>query len=491
MAARAARRASVRSRSAHRRRKAGWLRLGLLVAGLAVIAAVALWFLSRPGGIPAPPPGSDLQTPSTSGLFAYDSSRDGDYAARAIAGNANVLYQKSPGGVLATAARVAALRPLIDTATAGSGIDPAIVEGIVFVESAGDPNAIAGGDVAGAAGLTQIVSQTGQSLLGMHIDLARSKQLTAAIDNAYADGNVGRAARLERQRERIDARFNPRLALAGTVRYLQFAQRQLGRADLAVESYHMGVGNLQDVLKDYDAGRPVPYVQLFFDSAPDRHRPAYELLSSFGDDSWMYYWRVLAAAQIVQRYQSDRAALERLTALQSATDSAAEVLHPPDSTPQFADPAALAAAYVSRQIVPLPTDPARLWLAYDPSIGSFARQVSAPAALYLGVRPVALAVLLQIGAAVHRLSGANAPLIVLSTVTDARYEATLGISSPETTTGYTFQIERSYVNEAQAGAFQAVLDRLQSLNAIAWAREPATIDITVASDAQRVLAGGV
>ena len=31
--------------------------------------------------------------------------------------------------------------------------------------------------------------------------------------------------------------------------------------------------------------------------------------------------------------------------------------------------------------------------------------------------------------------------------------------------------------------FQAVLDRLQSLNLIAWAREPDTIRITVASDA--------
>ena len=56
-------------------------------------------------------------------------------------------------------------------------------------------------------------------------------------------------ARLERQRAQIDDRFVPRKALAATVRYLQIAERHFGRLDLAVESYHMGIGNLQDVLE--------------------------------------------------------------------------------------------------------------------------------------------------------------------------------------------------------------------------------------------------
>ena len=48
--------------------------------------------------------------------------------------------------VVATAARVAAYRPLIDAATKGTSIDPNLLEGIVFLESAGYPDALAGPD---------------------------------------------------------------------------------------------------------------------------------------------------------------------------------------------------------------------------------------------------------------------------------------------------------------------------------------------------------
>jgi hypothetical protein len=51
-------------------------------------------------------------------------------------------------------------------------------------------------------------------------------------------------------------------------------------------------------------------------------------------------------------------------------------------------------------------------------------------------------------------------------------------------------VERRYVAPAQALAFQAILDRLQSLNLIAWAREPDVIRITVASDAAAWLRRG-
>jgi hypothetical protein len=46
------------------------------------------------------------------------------------------------------------------------------------------------------------------------------------------------------------------------------------------------------------------------------------------------------------------------------------------------------------------------------------------------------------------------------------------------------------VSRAQAAAFQSMLDRLQALNLIAWVRTPRTIEITVASDASRVIVNG-
>jgi hypothetical protein len=343
---------------------------------------------------------------------------------------------------------------------------------------------IAGSDAADAAGLTQILAQTGQSLLGMHINLARSRRLTAQINAVSSGARPGAVAALIARRAAIDDRFDPTRELAATVRYLEIAERRFGRQDLAFESYHMGMGNLQQVLGDYDAGRVVPYGQLYFDSAPDRHPAAFNLLAGFGDDSELYYWRILGAVQIMHLYRTDRPALGRLTALQDGDDAGAEALHPPNVTPPYADPAAVSAAYQRRALVPLPSNAAQLGLAVSSAMGDGARQVSAPVSLYRGLRPVALRLLVDIAAEVRALSRVSAPLRVVSTVADERYQRqVLGGVYPPAATGYSFAIERTYASAAQADAFQAVLDRLQSLDLIAWAREPTVIQITVASDA--------
>ena len=360
----------------------------------------------------------------------------------------------------------------------------------MFVESAGRPDVIAGNDPADAAGLTQILAQTGQSLLGMHIDLRRSRQLTAKIDQAAFEGRLGLVARLQRQRAAVDDRFVPAKALAATVRYLQIAQAHFGRADLAVESYHMGIGNLQNVLDDYDGGRAVPYAQLYFDTAPDHHTSAYDLISGFGDDSSLYYWRILGAQQIMRLYRTDRAALTRLSSLQTAVDSQAYVLHPPDALHPFPTPDALDDAYAHRTILPLPSNARALGLAYDPGIGSLASQLKVKPALYRGLRAPALDLLIELAARVRTLSGGATPLTVTSAVSDERYQQALGVSDPPAAAGWSFTIARRYVNHAQADAFQAVLDRLQALNVIAWVRFPSEIEVTVASDASQVLVHG-
>lgn len=474
-----------------RRGRRGPPRARLAVAGAAIIAAIGVLVAALSGGGPPPLPLPGIGRPARGGdPFAYVPGHQANLIARATAGSAHVLFVKSPGGALATAARVAAFRGLIDHAAAGTGVDPNTVEGIVFLESAGEPNAIAGSDPAAAAGLTQILAETGQSLLGMHIDLAKSRRLTAQVALAFRLGESARVAQLQRARAKIDDRFDPAKALAATVRYLELAQRRFGRADLAVVSYHMGIGNLQDVLAQYDGGQAVPYVQLYFDSSPDNHPAAYRLLSGFGDDSWTYYWRVLAAEQIMSLYRSHPATLRRLSALQTAVDSDAQVLHPPDLTQTFADPNALDAAYATRAILPLPANARALGVSYDPAMGSLARRLGATAALYRGLRAPALDLLIELAARVRRLSGGLAPLVVSSTVSDGRYQHLLGVSDPPAAGGWSFTIARRYVRKAQAVAFQAMLDRLQSLNLIAWERFPDEIEITVASDAARVIVNG-
>src|SRR5262249_7753178 len=154
---------------------------------------------------------------------------------------------------------VEAFRPLVEHAVHGSGLDPELIEAIVFLESGGRPDAIAGGqDVANASGLTPIVAQTGTGLPRMSDDLARSQKRTDATARARPRGDATAAARLEAQRRAADPRFDPARALAGTVRYLTFARDRLGREDLAVVSYHMGVGNLEAAIRAYTGDQTTP-----------------------------------------------------------------------------------------------------------------------------------------------------------------------------------------------------------------------------------------
>lgn len=468
-------RASPRRIQRRRARLAGLV--GLLVA-IAIVTA------TTQSGSVAPPPHAGAALGATAGdPFAYRSSREPEFVARATAGEAHPLFTQSPDGALATAQRVAAYRPLIDRVTAGTGIDPNLLEGLVFVESAGRPEVIAGADPSAAAGLTQILAATGQTLLGMNIDLARSRALSAQIDAVAAGTRRGFLAPLLARRAAADPRFNPAAELAATVRYLEDARAQFGREDLALESYHMGIGNLHQVLSDYDGGQPVPYAQLYFDTNPQFHRRAFDLLAGLGDDSSLYLWRILGAVQIMRLYRTDRPALRRLAALQTAAPSDALVLQPPDRTPRFSDPAALSAGYQRRALVPLPTNAAQLGLAYDASMGSDAGRLGAPRALYRGLRPVALRMLIALAARVRSLSGDTGPLHVLSAAADQQYVDRSGTGFASSPDGYSFQISRRYASAAQATAFQAVLDRLQALNLIAFSREPAAIDITVARDA--------
>ena len=470
------------------------LRRRRLAAALAATVVVVALVVAVSGGGPvAGPPLPGIGRPAKAGdPFAYVASRQSSFEARATAGTATVVFQKSPGGVVATAARVARYRNMIDAAARGSGIDPNIVEGIVFLESAGRPDVLAGNDAASAAGLTQILAQTGTSLLGMHIDLARSRTLTAQIDAAANAGDTVGIHRLQARRAKIDDRFDPRKAIAATVRYLELAKQSFGgRPDLAAESYHMGIGNLHHVLSDYNGGAAVPYAQLYFDTAFDRHRSAYDLLTGFGDDSSLYYWRVLGSVATMRLYRTEPSALARLASLETSGSSTEFVLHPPDATPSYGDPSALSAAYARRELLPLPANAFALGLQYGVGMGSYASRVGAPVALYRGLRPTALDMLIELAFRVRALSGDKRSLLtVASTVVDMRYQRFAQLGDPSPASGWSFQLARTYSSRAQALALQAMLDRLQALNLIAWSREGGTIDVTVAADASKALVDG-
>ncbi len=459
--------------------------------GLAVVGAVLAGIVLLAGGDDAPEL-APLQIADDP--FAYEPDREEEFSARAAAGHSHVVYEKSPDGVFATARRVEAYRPQVEAAAAEAGVDPDLVEAMVFLESAGRPEVMASADVEGAVGLTQILAETAVSLLGMRVDVDESQRLTRRIARADREGASARSEALRARRRRVDERFDPDKALAGTGRYLRTAMDEFGREDLAVASYHMGIGNLQSVLSAYGEG-DVSYTQVYFDATPDRHPRTFRLLTSLGDDSKTYLWRVLASAEVMRLYREDRAELARLDELHAAKASAEEVLHPAASTEIFESADDLEAAYAGGRLRPFPNEPARYGLRRDPSMGELAARVDAERRLYRGLRPEALALALYVADAVRAISDSDAPLTVTSTVRDRAYQEVLARRNPEAThayslhtTGFAFDVRRDYRSRAQAAAFQYMLDRLQSLNLIAWVREPGAIHITVSGEGRELIA---
>ncbi len=466
-------------------------RLRLLVLLLVAALAIALGVIVLGGS------GSDRLAPGIGASgdgndpLAYREEDREELERQAAAGLSHVLFAKSPGGAVATAERVARWRTLIERTAEGSEgvVDADTLEAIVFLESAGREDARASNDLDGAVGLTQILAQTGRDLLGMRVDVRAAERLTRGI---------ARGTKVEartRERRRVDERFDPQKALQGTVRYLRFARGELGdRQDLAIASYHMGVGNLQRVLQRYGEGE-VPYAQLFFDTTPVRNTEAYELLASLGDDSSTYLWRVRAAAGIMRLWRTNPADLSRLAALQTAKNSAEEVLHPRASTRVYEDPFALGRARADGTLVVLdPEQLARFGLRIDPGMGELAPRLKQSARLYRALRPEALAMLAYIGAGVRDLGGSKVPLRVSSSIRDVTYQRLLGQRNGEATrryslhtTGFSFDIVRDYATRGQARAFQFFLDRLTAMNLIAWVREPGAIHVTVSSRARELI----
>jgi hypothetical protein len=324
------------------------------------------------------------------------------------------LFVSSPGGAVRTAARVTAWHRLAVRATRGTGISPSLLEGMIFVESSGRPKVVGLG---GHWGLTQLSTK----------------------------------------------RMRPAAQLRATVRRLERARRALGRLDLAVASYHLGVQRL-------------------------RHEPSYASFyfrSPLQGPEVDYYWKVLAAERVLRMYRHDRSALRYEQRLQFKKNSAEEVLHPRPTTPQFRTPAAIGRALRRGYLVRIP----RLHLRVR--VGSVARALGRSPRLYAALRPQALDVLRYIVSEMH----AYKPLLLTSAVRDDRYQRLLTTVNPVATkayslhtTGYAFDIRRSFSSGAEKHAFFRVLQRLQAVNAIAYIPELAAMHIAVASDAPAKLA---
>ncbi len=425
--------------------------------------------------------------------LAFDPGDEAELARRAILGTSHVIYANSPGGVVATAARTAQWRDEIEAAAKVHDVDPKVLEAIVFLESAGRSQVMAGETPEAASGLAQILPGTATDFLGMRVDLDRSIALTRQIGKASSGGKDRVVAKLVAERARIDERFDPERALAGAATYLKLARERLGAGDLAVVSYHMGIGNLESVIAAYGAGQTPSYTQLFFDSSPQTHREAWRILASLGDDSSLYYWKVEASRLIMERWRRDEAGLQAFADLATEKATLEEVYHPRGETEVFTEPDDVADAIAAGELVLLPMD-ARLGFRVTEQAGELAPKLGAEPERYRALRPEALAALIYLAAKVKAISGERTPLQVTSATRDESYQELLTGINPEATqdyslhtTGFAFDIRRRYGSDRQAAAFQFALDRLRAHAIIDYAVEPAAIHITV-SDSAAILA---
>ena len=510
------------------RRAAPWIAGALVVALVILGTALAT---APPGAVlPRDPAGgvdlplvadeSEALTPRQVAAFdpfRFDPEREEELVERGRDGYEHPLYVKSPGGVEAAAARTGGYRGRIQSAAAGNGVNANTLEAILFLESGGRPEVIAGDDPENAVGLAQILPSTATDLLGMSVDLPRSQRLTRRIDRDRRRVVTARTARarreaairvreLSRERRRIDDRFNPTRSIGAAARYLAIAGERFGREDLAAVSYHMGMGNLEDVVEDYVAPRrprrrpsrtvsayDLSYARLFYDSGPRRNRAAFERLASFGDDSRTYLFRVEAAKEIMRLQRGDPRELRAVTELHLAKASAEEVLRPASDTEVFDDSVALREAYEDAELVPLPSDPGRLGFRIDRRLGELARSIDTPRELYSGLRPEALATLLFVAKETRLQTGEDTALLLTSGVRDRPYQRLLVATNPEATenyslhtTGYAFDIALPR-SERRRDAVVGVLERLRSLRVVDFVFEPAAIHVTVGPDAEELL----
>ncbi len=132
---------------------------------------------------------------------------------RATLGTSHVIYEKSPGGVVASVERTLSWRREIEAAARPAGVDPDTLEAIVFLESAGRPQVMADGTPNSASGLTQIIPSTATSFLGMQVDLARSVELTNQINERREGQGQARSTACSRSARASTSASTPSLRL--------------------------------------------------------------------------------------------------------------------------------------------------------------------------------------------------------------------------------------------------------------------------------------
>jgi hypothetical protein len=270
-----------------------WVRFVILV--LAVIAVMAV--RCRVVVPPAPPnpgefnpawPGSELS--------------EEEYLSSLVKSFEPVVYGIVPDPVVAQR-RLDNLWPVITKAAKDYGLDPYLLRGLLYLEGRGKQDLVSG---ASCAGVAQFYPPTAR---GFSLKVSKNWR---ALYNAYTrEKKLGRKAKKWAKLQEYDERFDPVKAIPAAARYLAYLRDKYHGIDYAIAAYHMGEPNLDKALQAYRLGWEAPdrfsWFDLIMDAAPNRHPKTFAFLhDKLEDESWTYYFRVLASAEASRLWKEDR-----------------------------------------------------------------------------------------------------------------------------------------------------------------------------------------
>jgi hypothetical protein len=220
-------------------------------------------------------------------------------------------------------------RERIASAANDAGISALRYEGLLFVESACDKNAKS---KAGAAGLAQIMPK-----------VARQMDMFVPVTKTVTTKDRRGRKVVRKVKTEVDLRFDPDVAIRSGAQILARAKRYWGEEEWAFVEYHMGIGNLRNLVvsyldevypgwrKDYpanfdqvkDPNGSVPqavrkygltYFDIYFRSTP-KHTPlTYSMLRRLADFSGTYVFAGRAAEYGLGLMRGDLVAFRNMIA---------------------------------------------------------------------------------------------------------------------------------------------------------------------------------
>jgi len=212
----------------------------------------------------------------------------------------------------------ARLGRVFQTASTSSGIAASLIAAIAYLESWGDAQAAS---PAGPKGIMQFSEATAREA-GLRI--VRTTRFKTTSERKLVRNKRGKPV-YQTIRHRTpytitvrDERLNPERAVPAAARYLARLETKFGGLDWAIFAYHCGEGCVSELLPLATAAlgnkhRPT-VAEMFFAANPASHRDLYEAIQAHmqRDYSPTYWFRIERAEQLLNLYQTDRAAFREL-----------------------------------------------------------------------------------------------------------------------------------------------------------------------------------